>query len=349
MKHINIGDKLIGDGCPCFIIAEAGVNHNGSIHLAKKLIDNAKDVGADAVKFQTFKTEAIVTKSAPKAEYQEKSNDEIISSQYDMIKKLELSTDEFRELSKYADDKEIIFLSSPFDEESLDLLDEIGVPAFKLGSGEITNLPLIKYLITKEKPLILSTGMASLCEIEEAINIIKNKNIDLILMYCVTNYPASMDEIDLNIMATLRNTFTLPVGFSDHTMGIELAVAAVALGACIIEKHFTLDRNLEGPDHKASLEPDELKFMVDYIRNVEKGMGSGVKKITNDELSIKKIARKSIMARRDIEKGEIIRKDMLIIKRPETGIYPKYIDLIVGKEINTAVKKDEPIKWDNLK
>lgn len=347
MKNIKIKDTSIGNEHPCFIIAEAGVNHNGSLNIAKKLVDAAKEVGADAVKFQTFKTDSIVTKSAPKAEYQEKFSN--ASSQYDMIKKLELSRDEFTELSDYAKEKGIIFLSSPFDEESVDLLDEIGVPAFKLGSGEITNLPLIEYIINKGKPLILSTGMASLCEIEEAITIIKDKPIDLILMYCVTNYPASVDEVDLNVMKTLQNTFKFPVGFSDHTMGIELAIASVALGAGVIEKHFTLDRNLEGPDHKASLEPREFKIMVDSIRNVEKGMGNGIKKLTPDELSIKKMARKSIMAGRDIEKGEILKKDMLTIKRPETGIYPKYIDLIIGRKVNKPVMKDEPIKWDLLK
>lgn len=347
MKNLKTREKFIGDNHPCFIIAEAGVNHNGSITIAKKLVDAAKNVGADAVKFQTFQTDSIVTKSAPKAEYQQKTGND--SSQYDMIKKLELSANEFRELSQYSKKKDIIFLSSPFDEVSVDLLDEIGVSAFKLGSGEITNLPLIKYLVNKGKPLIFSTGMASLCEIEEAIALVKDKSIDLILMYCVTNYPASADEMDLNVMKTLQNTFKLPVGFSDHAMGIELAVAAVALGACVIEKHFTLDHSLEGPDHKASLEPKEFKIMVDSIRNVEKGMGNGAKKLTEAELSIKKVARKSIRAGRDIDKDEILKKDMLTIKRPETGIYPKYIDLIVGRKVNKPVKKDEPIKWNLLK
>lgn len=347
MRPVKIGDKFLGHGYPCFIIAEAGVNHNGSVKIAEKLIDAAKEAGADSVKFQTFKTDAIVTKYAAKTEYQKKTTND--SSQYDMIKKLELSEDEFKKLSDYAMDKGIIFLSSPFDEESIDLLDKIEVPAFKLSSGEITNLPLIKYLTDKGEPIILSTGMASLCEIAEAVKVIKENSNDLILMYCVTDYPACVDEIDLNVINTLESTFKLPVGFSDHSMGIELTVAAVALGACVIEKHFTLDRNLEGPDHKASLEPNELKIMVDSIRNVEKGMGNGTKILTKNELSIKKLARKSIMAKRHIEKGEILRKDMLTIKRPETGIYPKYLDLIIGKEITVSVKKDEPIKWDFLK
>lgn len=346
MKSIEIGDKSVGNGFKCFIIAEAGVNHNGSVETAKKLINTAKEVGADAVKFQTFKTDSVVTKKAPKAEYQKISDN--YSSQYEMIRKLELSADEFIELSNYAKSKGIIFLSSPFDSESVELLDQIGISAFKLGSGEITNLPLIKNVANKGKPVILSTGMASLCEIEEALKIIKTKSIDVILMYCVTNYPASASEIDLNIMKTLQNTFKIPVGFSDHTMGIELSVAAVALGACVIEKHFTLDRNLEGPDHKASLEPENFKRMVDSIRNVEKGLGDGIKKISKDELSIKQIVRKSIMAGRDIEKGETLKRDMLTIKRPETGIYPKYIDVIIGKKMKVSVKRDEPIKWNYL-
>lgn len=347
MKPIKLGDKSIGNRYDCFIIAEAGVNHNGSFNTAKKLIDAAKEVGADAVKFQTFKTDSIVTKGAPKAEYQKVSDNK--SSQYEMIRKLELSADEFIELSDYSESKGIIFLSSPFDGKSVELLDRIGISAFKLGSGEITNLPLIKKVVNKGKPIILSTGMASLCEIEEALKIIKKKSINVILMYCVTNYPASASEIDLNIMKTLLNTFKVPVGFSDHTMGTEFSIAAVSLGACVIEKHFTLDRNLEGPDHKASLEPEEFKIMVNSIRNVEKGMGRGIKKLTKDELSIKKIARKSIMAGRDIEKGETLKEDMLTIKRPETGIYPKYIDIIIGKEVKKSIKKDEPIKWNYLK
>jgi len=346
MKSIEIGDKSVGNGFKCFIIAEAGVNHNGSVETAKKLINTAKEVGADAVKFQTFKTDSIITKQAPKAEYQKISDNK--SSQYEMIRKLELSENEFIELSNYAKSKGIIFLSSPFDNESVELLDQIGISTFKLGSGEITNLPLIKNVAKKGNPIILSTGMASLCEIEEALKIIKSKSIDVILMYCVTNYPASCSEIDLNIMKTLRNTFKVPVGFSDHTMGIELSVAAVALGACVIEKHFTLDRNLEGPDHKASLEPENFKRMVDSIRNVEKGLGDGIKKISKDELSIKQIVRKSIMAGRDIEKGETLKRDMLTIKRPETGIYPKYIDVIIGKKMKVSVKRDEPIKWNYL-
>ncbi len=327
-----------------FIIAEAGVNHNGSVKTAKKLIDAAKEVGADAVKFQTFKTDSIVTKEAPKAEYQKTSAHK--SSQYEMIRKLELSADEFMELSEYADSKGIIFLSSPFDVESVELLDHIGISAFKLGSGEITNLPLIKNVADKGKPIILSTGMASLCEIEEALKTIKRTPINIILMYCVTNYPASSSEIDLNIIKTLRNTFKVPVGFSDHTMGIEFSVAAVAIGACVIEKHLTLDRNMEGPDHRASLEPIEFKKMVQCIRNVERGMGNGIKTLTHSERQNKKVARKSIVAKVDIHEGEIIKEEMITVKRPENGIKPKYLDIIIGKTTKKRFKKDESITWE---
>jgi len=263
----KIGDKLIGEEEPCFIIAEAGVNHNGSIELAKKLIDAAKDAGADAVKFQTFKTENVVVKDAQKAEYQKETTGE--GSQYEMIKKLELTEEDFRELADYAKEKDIMFLSSPFDKESVDLLNELDVPAFKVGSGEITNLPLLRYIAKKEKPIILSTGMSTLGEIEEALDVIRSEGVeDIILLHCVSNYPARIEDVNLRALGTLKQAFKLPVGFSDHTLGITAPIAAVALGACVIEKHFTLDRNLPGPDHKASLEPEELKEMAKAIREV---------------------------------------------------------------------------------
>ena len=264
---LKIGDKLIGEEEPCFIIAEAGVNHNGSVELAKKLIDAAKDAGADAVKFQTFKAESVVVKDAQKAEYQKETTGE--GSQYEMIKKLELTEEDFRELADYAKEKDIMFLSSPFDKESVDLLNELDVPAFKVGSGEITNLPLLRYIAKKEKPIILSTGMSTLGEIEEALDVIRSEGVeDIILLHCVSNYPARIEDVNLRALGTLKQAFKLPVGFSDHTLGITAPIAAVALGACVIEKHFTLDRNLPGPDHKASLEPEELKEMAKAIREV---------------------------------------------------------------------------------
>lgn len=331
----------------CFIIAEAGVNHNGSVKLAKKLVDAAKEAGADAVKFQTFKTKNLVTKNAKKAEYQIKNSGE--ESQYEMIKKLELSDDEFWEIAKYTGVKGIIFLSSPFDTESVDLLDKIDVPVFKVASGEITNFPLLKHIAQKQKPVILSTGMSTIGEVEEALNLIEKYNDDIILMHCLTNYPAKKEDANLNVIKTLEYAFKRPVGFSDHTSGIEMSVAAVALGSCIIEKHFTIDKNLPGPDHKASLEPQELSEMVKAIRNVEKGLGNGIKKPTNDEIKIKKLVRKSIVAKENIPKGSILTEEMLEIKRPGTGIEPKYLDELIGKELIEDIKKDDLLKWNQLK
>ena len=345
MNDIKIADRTLGS--KSFIIAEAGVNHNGSVELAKKLVDAAKEAGADAVKFQTFKTKNLVTKNARKAEYQIKNSGE--ESQYKMIKKLELSPDEFWEIAKYAEDKGIIFLSSPFDAESVDLLDEIDIPAFKIASGEITNFPLLKCIAKKQKPVILSTGMSTIGDVEEAINLIEKYNDDIILMHCLTNYPAKKEDANLNVIKTLEYAFKRPVGFSDHTSGIEMSVAAVALGSCIIEKHFTIDKKLPGPDHKASLEPHELYEMVKAIRNIEKGLGNGIKKPTNDEIKIRKLVRKSIVAKEDIPKGSIIGKEMLDIKRPGTGIEPKYLDELVGKELIEDVKKDDLLKWNQLK
>jgi len=339
---VKINDKLIGEEEPCFIIAEAGVNHNGSVELAKKLIDAAKDAGADAVKFQTFKAESVVVKDAQKAEYQKETTGE--GSQYDMIKKLELTEEDFRELADYAEKKDIMFLSSPFDKDSIDLLNELDVPAFKVGSGEITNFPLLRYIAKKGKPIILSTGMSTLGEIEEALDVIRSEGVeDIILLHCVSNYPARIEDVNLRAIETLKQAFKLPVGFSDHTLGITAPIAAVALGACVIEKHFTLDRNLPGPDHKASLEPDELKEMVKAIREVEKALGDGIKRPTKEEEEIKKVARRSIVAKVDIPEGAIVTEDMLDVKRPGTGIEPRYIDMIIGKKAKEDIKKDEII------
>ena len=341
----NVGNKFIGEGEPCFIIAEAGVNHNGDIKLAKKLVDAAKDAGADAVKFQTFKAENVVIKNAEKAEYQKETTG-VGESQYDMIKKLELTEYDFKELTDYAKEKNILFLSSPFDKKSVDLLYELDVPAFKIASGEITNFPLLKHIAKKEKPIILSTGMSTLGEVEEALNVIRSEGVnDIILLHCVSNYPAKIENVNLRAMETLKQAFKLPVGFSDHTIGITASIAAVALGACVIEKHFTQDRNLAGPDHKASLEPDELKEMVNAIRDVEKALGGGIKRPTQGEKEIKKVARRSIVAKVDIPEGAIITEEMLDIKRPGTGIVPKYFDFIVGMRAKKDIKKSNIVTW----
>jgi len=343
VKTVSIAGRLIGEGKPCFIIAEAGVNHNGDIKLAKKLIDVAQKVGANAIKFQTFKAEDLVTKSAEKAEYQKETTGSE-GTQFEMIKKLELTERDFKELFVYAQEKGILFLSSPFDKESADLLDELGVATFKVPSGEITNFPLLKHIARKMKPIILSTGMATLEEVKEALDVIKEEGEEeIILLHCVSSYPAKIEDMNLKAMETLGNTFRLPVGLSDHSLGITIPIAATALGACVIEKHFTLDKNLPGPDHRASLEPEELKQLVTTIRDVEKAMGNGVKRPTKNEEENKKVARRSIVARVDIPRDTIITEEMLDIKRPGTGLEPKYINTIVGRKVKKHIKSEEPI------
>jgi N-acetylneuraminate synthase/N,N'-diacetyllegionaminate synthase len=343
---VKIGNKLIGEEEPCFIIAEAGVNHNGSVEQAKKLIDAAKDAEADAVKFQTFNAEKVVIEKAEKAEYQKETTGG--GTQYGMLKNLELSEEDFKELADYAKKAGILFLSSPFDKESVDLLDGINVPAFKIASGEITNFPLLKHIAKKEKPIILSTGMSTLGEVEEALNVIRSEGAeDVILLHCVSDYPASIEDVNLRAMETLKQAFRIPVGFSDHTLGITMPIAAVAMGACVIEKHFTLDRTLPGPDHSFAIEPDELREMERGIREVEKARGGGIKEkseLESEEMYIK--ARRSIHAKVNIPKGTKIKKDMLIIKRPGYGIKPKFIDMVVGREAKKDIKADGWITWD---
>ena len=347
-NSIQLLNKGIGSQHPCFIIAEAGVNHNGCLDLAKQLIDVAAAAGADAVKFQTFHAENVVSSTAEKAEYQ-KSTTSSTESQYDMLKNLELSDDAFRELSEYADSKGIIFLSTPFDEQSVDLLDQIGVPAFKIPSGEITNFPLLKKIAEKKKPIILSTGMATLGDVEDAVNFVRAHGAEeIILLHCTTNYPAPMHSVNLRAMEALRCALQLPVGYSDHTEGITISIAAVAMGADLIEKHFTLDRSLRGPDHQASLEPQELQAMVTGIRNVEQALGSGVKSPSIVEKGLIEVIRRSIVAQRNIKAGEILKDNDLTIKRPGTGIEPKYIDLVTGKRVRVDIKKNDVIMWKML-
>ena len=348
MKKIKIGNKIIREGNPCFIIAEAGVNHNGDIKLAKKLVDVAKEAGADAVKFQTFKAENVVTENAAMASYQ-KRNIKKKETQQEMLKEIELDYKDFIRLKKYCDKKKIIFLSTPHSEDAIDFLEDL-VPVYKVGSGDLTNLPFLEKIAKKKKPIILSTGMATLSEVKEAVRTIKRaKNNKIILLHCTTNYPCSLEEVNLRAMLTLKKEFNLPVGYSDHTLGILVPVMAVTMGARVLEKHFTLDKHLPGPDHKASLEPDELKEMIKTIRNVEKTLGNGIKKPTRSEEKIKKVARKSIVAKVDIPKGVKITKDMLDIKRPGTGIEPKYLKRIIGRKSKKNIKKDELIKLSDFK
>jgi len=344
---IKIENKSIGEKNPCFIIAEAGVNHNGKLSLAKKLIEAAKEAGVDAIKFQTFKAENLVTENTEMADYQ-KENINKKESQLEMLKKLELDYKDFISLKKYCDKKGIVFLSTPHTEDTIDFLEPL-VPAYKIGSGDLTNLPFLEKIAKKKKPIILSTGMATLGEVREAVKIIKRAgNNKIILLHCTTNYPCPLEEVNLRAMITLKKEFNLPIGFSDHTLGITVPITAVSLGANVLEKHFTLDKNLPGPDHKASLEPDELKEMVEAIRNIEKALGSDIKKLAKSEEKIKKVARKSIIAKVDIQKGTKIASDMLIIKRPGTGIEPKYLDKILGRVAKKNIKKDELIIWEKI-
>ena len=346
--QIRIGQKQVGDLQPTFIIAEAGVNHNGSTDIAKQLIDVAAEARADAVKFQTFHADSVVTSDAEKADYQ-KQMTASSESQYEMIKKLELPDDVFGDLAQYAKKKGIIFLSTPFDEESVDLLDQIGVPAFKIPSGELTNFPLLKKIAAKKRPVIMSTGMASMVEIEEALKYLRKHGAkEIILLHCTTSYPAPVHSVNLRVLNTLRHTFHVPVGYSDHTEGITIPVAAVAMGAQVIEKHFTLDRSLPGPDHQASLEPDELKAMVVAIRDVERALGNGIKSPNPEEEAIKRVARKSIVARRDICAGELLGEEVLTAKRPGTGIEPRFTDLLVQRRAKKKILKNQIITWDMI-
>ena len=333
-------DKInIADDNPCFIIAEAGVNHNGDINLAYKLIDAAITSGADAIKFQTYKTENLVTRDAQKAAYQKNYTNED-ESQFEMLKKLELSENAFINIQKYCKNNNIIFLSSPFDHESIQFLESLEISAYKVPSGEITNSSYLIEIAKKQKPVILSTGMSTLEEVRSAVDIFrKNNNENIVLLHCISNYPADPKDVNLRAMKTLEKTFNLPVGFSDHTSGIEIPLAARALGACIIEKHFTLDNDLEGPDHAASLEPGKFAEMVKGIRKIEMALGNGEKKPTANELTIAKSVRKSLVANKNINAGTVLEKSMIDIKRPGTGLSPDLLEFIVGKEIIVGVEE----------
>jgi N,N'-diacetyllegionaminate synthase len=351
MKNIDVGSRTIGESKPCFIIAEAGVNHNGDIDFAKKLVDIAASAGADAVKFQTFKAEKLVLQGVDKAKYQMNSTGPK-ESQYQMLKKLELTESNFEELKTYAEKNNIIFLSTPFDHESVDFLDRIDVPLFKIGSGEITNLPLLSHIAKKNKPVILSTGMATLGEIEEALHTLMSEELkDIIVLHCITSYPAKTEEANLNVIKTLRSCFKLPVGLSDHTLGINVSLAARVLGACVIEKHFTLDKKLPGPDHRASLDPDELKALVKGIREIESALGDGIRNPTKEEENIKKFVRKKLIAIVDIPKNTTISEEMITIKRVGTdeGIPPKFFNDILGKKTYQDIKINSIINWNMIK
>jgi len=322
-----------------YIIAEAGVNHNGSLELAKKMVEVAAYAGADAVKFQTFKAERLVTAAAPKAQYQNAVTSEK-ESQFDMLKKLELDLEAHRQLLNKCQQVDIDFLSTPFDLESVELLENLGLMTFKIPSGEITNLPLLRKIGNLRKKIILSTGMADLQEIDLALDVLSKSGTsisDITVLHCNTEYPTPMEDVNLRAMQTIKDAFPgISLGYSDHTQGIEVSIAAVALGAEVIEKHFTLDQNMEGPDHRASLEPDQLALLVQSIRNIEKAMGNGVKQVSPSEEANKIIARKSIVAKCKIHKGEVLSEKNLTTLRPGTGISPMRWDDI----LNTTAKRD---------
>ena len=356
MQEIKISNKTIGENHPVFIIAEAGVNHNGNFELAKKLIDAAKEAGADAVKFQTFKTENVVTKHVSMAEYQEKNIGKKETMQ-EMIKKLEISYNDFGKLKSYCDKKGIMFLSTPHSDDAIDFLEPL-MPLYKVASPDLNNFPFIERIAKKGKPIILSTGMATMKEVIEAVDLIKKSgNNKIILLHCTSNYPCELKDVNLRAMQTLIEKTNLLVGYSDHTLGLETSKLAASLGAVVIERHFTIDKNLLGPDHKASLSPEELKELVNAIRKKDYDipkekkeliLGYSEKKPTEKEVGIAKLVRKSIVAKLDIPKGTTITKDMLIIKRPGTGIPSKYLNEVIGKKAKTLIKGDNLIQKTDL-
>lgn len=347
MTAFRVGERAVGGGAPCFVIAEAGVNHNGDVALACRLVDAAQDAGADAVKFQTFKASRLVTASAPKAEYQRRTTGE--QTQHDMLRRLELSDDGHRAVLARCQERGIQFLSSPFDETSADFLDELRVPAFKLGSGELTNLPLLTHVARKGKPVILSTGMATLDEVGAAVAAVRAAGAtDLALLQCVSNYPAAPEDVNLRAMETMAKAFDVVVGYSDHTLGNDVAMAAVALGATIIEKHFTLDRHLPGPDHQASIEPADLAALVRGVRAVEAALGDGRKRPAASEADVAAVARRSIVAAIDIPAGATVTSEMITLRRPGTGLPPASQSLVIGRIARARIASGALIELEML-
>ncbi len=349
IKPIKISSKIIGLNKPVFIIAEAGVNHNGSLHLAKKLVSEAKRAGADCVKFQTFKAERVVALNAPKAAYQLTVTPKK-ESQYEMLKKLELSESGHRKLADYCKKQKIIFLSTPYSNEDADFLSELGVPAFKIASGQIIELPFLRHLSKKAKPILLSTGMSTMREVEQAVKTIMDAgNNKIILLQCTTNYPSRIEDANLSAMAVMREKFKLNAGYSDHTIGSAAAVASVALGACVIEKHFTINKKLPGPDHSSSAVPAEFAAMVKDIRQAEKALGNGRKKPSRTEARNIKGMRRSIAAKLPIKSGSVITHEMLCFKRPATGLTPALADKLAGARARRDIPRDCFISWKDIK
>lgn len=349
MSEIKIGSCIIGDNQPTFIIAEAGSNHNQDLDKAKKMIDAAAEAGVNAVKFQTFTAEKIAAKTNDKVMELEASYQDTADNLFDLYKELEIPREWLKTLQGYAEEKNLIFLSTPFDYEAVDELDELGVPAFKIASFECIDLPFLKYIAGKGKPIILSTGMANLGEIEEALEVIHNQgNKEVILLHCGINYPLDYKDVNLKAMDTIKQAFQVPVGYSDHTLGITVPISVAARGGAVVEKHFTLDKNLPGPDHKFALEPDELKNMVRGIREAEAALGQFVKKALPSEQIHFERGRRSIFAVKNIDKGEIISEDMVAVLRPGIGLKPKYYELVIGRKARKDIKANEPLTWEKI-
>ncbi len=345
---ITLHNKPVGYGHCCFIIAEVGVNHNGDVAMARQLIDVAVQGGADAVKFQTFAARRLVSPDAPRADYQLRTTD-AHESHYAMLKRLELSQSAHEELMAYAHQKGILFLSTPFDEIAADMLENLGVEAFKISSGELTNLPLLEHIARKQRPMIVSTGMSSLGEVDEAVQTIERAgNPPLVLLHCVSNYPATPEHANLRAMQTMASAFQLPIGYSDHTPGIEVALAAAALGACIIEKHVTLNKALPGPDHQASLEPHEFFAMVQGIRTVESALGNGRKQPASGEAHTASVARKSLVAAQTIPAGTQITRQHILVQRPGTGLPPVMLPYVVGHIAKVDIAEGALLNLDML-
>ena len=345
---MTIAGRSVGPGSSCFVIAEAGVNHDGDRKRALELVDIAADAGADAVKFQTFDADRLATRDAPKAEYQLNGTDPA-ESQHAMLRRLELSGDDHAALMEHCARRGIVFLSTPFDEQSADLLASLGVAAFKTPSGEITNLPYLAHVARYGKPMIVSTGMATIGEVEAALSAIGDAGgQDVVLLHCVSNYPAAAATANLRAMATLERAFNVPVGYSDHTRGLAIALAAVALGAAVIEKHVTVDRTLPGPDHHASLTAAELVALVASIRDVESALGDGRKRPAPSELGTAAVARKSIVAAREIRAGATITREMIVALRPGTGISPALFGAVVGRTTRRDIALGTVLTWDML-
>lgn len=348
LKPIDLLGRRVGPGHPCFVIAEAGVNHNGSLEMALKMVDAAARVGADAVKFQTFKAEQVISSCAPKARYQVETtgSDE---TQLEMAKKLELSYADFEQVKAHCDLRGIMFLSTAFDEESADFLEALDVPAFKIASGEIIHLSFLEHVASKGKPLLVSTGMCSLGDVDEAVRVIRQLgNERFVLLHCVSSYPTEASSVNLRAMETMRTAFQAPVGYSDHTAGIAVPLAAAALGACVIEKHFTLDRSLPGPDHRASADEGEFTALVTAIRAVESCLGHGRKEPAPCEADTARVARRSLVAAQTIARGTVLSREHIAIKRPGTGIAPRLLSAVLGRKAAADIEADALITWEML-